>query len=116
MFIRSAPFTGRLNLYAAATGVVEIDAAAVAAINAVDEAVTLATLPDRARVAARQMVATVKIIPYAAPEASVARIEALLAAREYPVLRLHGLAAVHHAVEGQPLLLELPPRGSKPPL
>ncbi|WP_319936808.1 NTP transferase domain-containing protein [Thermohalobaculum sediminis] len=89
---RSAPFTGRLNLYAAATGVVEIDAAAVAAINAVDEAVTLATLPDRARVAARQMVATVKIIPYAAPEASVARIEALLAAREYPVLRLHGLA------------------------
>ncbi|MDT8345344.1 MAG: molybdopterin biosynthesis protein, partial [Thermohalobaculum sp.] len=89
---RSAPFTGRLNLHAATGGVAGIDAAAVAAINAVDEAVTLATLPDRARVAARQMVATVKIIPYAAPAAAVARIEALIAAHGAPVLRVHPLA------------------------
>ena len=42
-----------------------VDAAAVDALNAVDPAITLATLPDWARVRPRQMVATVKIIPYA---------------------------------------------------
>ena len=63
-FSVSAPFTGRVNLFAEAPGVVRIDAAAVAALNAVDPAITLATLPDFARVQARQMVATVKIIPY----------------------------------------------------
>ncbi|WP_325166403.1 molybdopterin-binding/glycosyltransferase family 2 protein [Thermohalobaculum xanthum] len=88
---RSAPFTGRLNLYAATGGVVSVDAEAVRAINAVDEAVTLATVADRARVTARQMIATVKIIPYAAPEAAVRRIEALIAGRPDPLIRLHGL-------------------------
>ncbi len=61
---RSAPFTGRVNLFAEAAGVLRVDAAAVAALNAVDPGVTLATLPDWARVAPRQMVATVKVIPY----------------------------------------------------
>lgn len=68
---RSAPFTGRANLFAAAAGVLRVDAAAVAAVNAIDEAITLATLPDYARVAPRQMAATVKIIPYGAPEKAV---------------------------------------------
>ncbi len=42
-----------------------VDAAAVEALNAVDPAITLASLPDWSRVRPRQMVATVKIIPYA---------------------------------------------------
>ncbi|MEM0943699.1 MAG: molybdopterin-binding/glycosyltransferase family 2 protein, partial [Pseudomonadota bacterium] len=83
----SAPFTGRVNLYAEAAGVLEIDAAAVDRLNRIDEAVTLATLAPHARVHARQMLATVKIIPYAAPEAAIAAAEALLAAG--PLLRLH---------------------------
>jgi len=61
----SEPFTGRVNLFARAAGLVRVDAAAVDALNAVDPGLTLATLPDLARVQARQMVATVKIIPYA---------------------------------------------------
>ncbi len=71
----SAPFTGRVNLFAAGPGLVAVSAEAVDALNAIDESVTLATLEDAARVAPRQMVATVKIIPYAAPAAAVAEAE-----------------------------------------
>ncbi|MEO1329550.1 MAG: molybdopterin-binding/glycosyltransferase family 2 protein [Pseudomonadota bacterium] len=77
----SAPFTGRANLYAARPGLFRVDAEAVHALNALDEAVTLATLPDHSVVAQRRMVATVKIIPYAAPAEAVARAEALVAGR-----------------------------------
>ncbi|MEO0682746.1 MAG: NTP transferase domain-containing protein, partial [Pseudomonadota bacterium] len=83
----AAPFTGRLNVYALTGGVLRVDAARVAAANAQDEAVTLATLPDFARVAPRQMVATVKIIPYAAPGAAVRAASAALFGA--PALRLH---------------------------
>ncbi len=78
----SAPFTGRANLFAAEAGVLRVDAAAIHAANALDEAVTVATLADYARVAPRQMVATVKIIPYAAPETAVVRAAEALAATE----------------------------------
>jgi len=74
----SAPFTGRVNIYAAGQGVLRLDAALIGRLNAIDEAVTLATLPDHARVAPRQMLATVKIIPYAAPDGAVAAAEAML--------------------------------------
>ena len=69
----SAPFTGRVNLFAEAPGVLRVERAAVDALNAVDQAITLATLPDHARVKARQMVATVEIIPYAIASAQVTR-------------------------------------------
>ncbi len=69
----SAPFTGRVNLFAEAAGLVRVDRGAVDALNAVDPAITLATLADWARVAPRQMVGTVKIIPYGVPRAAVAR-------------------------------------------
>lgn len=78
----SAPFTGRVNLYAAGAGVLRLESGVIAAVNAIDEAVTLATLADHARVTPRQMLATIKIIPYAAPEAAVAAAEALLAGRD----------------------------------
>ena len=55
-----------------------MDAASVHALNAVDPGLTLATLPDFARVQARQMVATVKIIPYAVRRADLARAVAAL--------------------------------------
>ena len=67
----AAPFTGRCNLFAAAPGLARVDAAAVAAINAVDEAITLATLADFAPAPARGMLATIKIIPFAAPKAAL---------------------------------------------
>ena len=70
-----AAFTGRANLYAQAAGLVLIDTEAVQDTNAVDEAITLASLPAFAKVDAGQMLATIKIIPFAAPEASVAAVE-----------------------------------------
>ena len=48
------------------------------ALNAIDEAITFATLADNALVAARQMLGTIKIIPYGLPGAAVERAEALL--------------------------------------
>ena len=59
------PFTGRANLHAEAVGVLILDRAAIGRINRVDPAITLATLAEYAPVAAGQMVATVKIIPFA---------------------------------------------------
>ena len=64
--------TGRANLHAAAGGVVELDRAAIAAANEVDEAITVATVAPHAAARAGDMVATVKIIPFAVPGAAVA--------------------------------------------
>jgi len=61
------PFTGRSNLYAEASGVLLIDIDAINGLNAVDEAMTAATLPAYKPVVAGEMVGTVKIIPYAIP-------------------------------------------------
>ncbi|MBI5898307.1 MAG: NTP transferase domain-containing protein [Rhodocyclales bacterium] len=57
--------TGRCNLHATARGLFEVDAASIDRLNAVDEAVTVATLPQRTAVRAGAVVATVKIIPLA---------------------------------------------------
>ncbi|MEO1292419.1 MAG: molybdopterin-binding/glycosyltransferase family 2 protein [Pseudomonadota bacterium] len=83
----SAPFTGRANAFALSRGVLRVDTACVNALNEIDEATTVATLPDFARVDARQMLATVKIIPYAVSRAAVEAAEALALAAA-PVLRV----------------------------
>lgn len=69
--------TGRSNLHATADGVVVLDTGAIAAANAVDEAITIATVPAFAAVRAGELVATVKIIPFAA---RVDAVEAAVAA------------------------------------
>ncbi|MDT8856099.1 molybdopterin-binding protein [Paracoccaceae bacterium Fryx2] len=69
--------TGRVNLKAAGIGIVQIDTAAIHALNRLDPAITLATLPPFARVAPGQMVGTVKIIAYAVPGAALSQAEAL---------------------------------------
>lgn len=73
----AAPFTGRANLFADVAGLADIDAAGVTALNLLDEGLTIATAPRFDRVTADQMVATVKIITFALPEAVVARAEAI---------------------------------------
>ncbi len=86
----SPRFTGRVNLFAEAAGVLRVDAAAVAALNRVDPAITLATLADWSRVHPGQMVATVKIIPYAV---TGARLAAAVAAVRPGALEVHGFRA-----------------------
>lgn len=81
------PFTGRVNLFATEAGILAVDAARVDRLNAIDERITLATLPRFAAVRAEEMVATAKIIPFAVPRAVLAA--ALAVAAEAPLLRLH---------------------------
>jgi molybdenum cofactor cytidylyltransferase len=57
-------FTGRANLFAARAGVLVVDRAAVDRINAVDEAITIATLSAFKPVVEGEMIATVKLIPF----------------------------------------------------
>jgi molybdenum cofactor cytidylyltransferase len=68
---RERPFTGRVNIFATVAGLTMVDAEAIARINRVDEAITVATLAAHRRVAAGDMAATVKIIPFAAPGAAL---------------------------------------------
>lgn len=69
----TAPFTGRCNHFAREAGLAIVDQQRIDELNELDESVTVATLPPHARVEPRQMVATVKIIPYAAPRTAVQR-------------------------------------------
>ena len=59
------PFTGRSNLYAVDRGLIVVNAEAINRFNAIDESVTLATLSPFEMVAPRNMLATIKIIPFA---------------------------------------------------
>ena len=80
-------FTGRCNLFAEAAGVLVVDKAAVDRLNQVDEAVTFATLPEFKSVVEGEMIATVKIIPFAV--AAAARDAALAqVAKAKPVIRV----------------------------
>ncbi len=74
----AAPFSGRANIVAGASGVLRVDAALVDLLNRIDPAITLATLPDYTRVAKGMMIGTVKIIPYGVSGAHVAAAEAVL--------------------------------------
>ena len=76
----SRPTTGRVNIYAAAPGIVKINEAAVQAVNSVDPMITVATVPQFHRCDPRTLVATIKIIAYGVPETAVALAEAQAAA------------------------------------
>lgn len=78
-------FTGRANLFAQHAGVLVIDKAAVDRLNRVDEAITFATLPAYKPVVAGEMIATVKIIPFAVGKTACA---AALAGVTQPLLRV----------------------------
>ncbi len=68
------PFTGRVNLYAAQSGVLMVDRKAVDAINLADPGITLATLANHTAVEEGRMVATVKIIPFSLPRSTIQRV------------------------------------------
>jgi molybdenum cofactor cytidylyltransferase len=80
-------FTGRANLFAETAGVLVVDKAAIDRLNEVDESITFATLSAYKPVVAGEMVATVKIIPFAVP--AVKRDAALAVARRAaPLIRV----------------------------
>lgn len=82
-----APFTGRANLYAEARGLAVIDRDQVDRINLLHEAVTVATVEPFAIIEPRQMVGTVKIIPFAAPRSALDAAMAIAGAPD-PLIRV----------------------------
>ena len=81
--------SGRANLLADEQGILRVDVERLAQINDRD-GITVATLTTHAPVLARQMVATIKIIPYAVQEAIVRAAEGI-AAGSHPVVRVDPL-------------------------
>ena len=84
------PFTGRANVYAQQRGLVVVDGFRVNAINRVHESMTLATLPNYHVVDKGQMIATIKIIPFAVGKENLNK--ALAEIGSTPVIRVQALA------------------------
>lgn len=66
-------FTGRANVFAATRGVLVVARDRVDALNAIDEAITVATVAPYSVLEAGAMAATVKIIPFSVRESLVMR-------------------------------------------
>jgi len=82
--------SGRANLLANEQGILRIDIERLAQINDRD-GITLATLMTNSPVPVRQIVATIKIIPYAVPESVVRAVEAI-ANGNHSIIRMDALA------------------------
>ncbi len=80
-------FTGRCNLFAEKAGVLLVEKKSVDALNRIDESITVATLAAFKPVVEGEMIATVKIIPFAVDRTD--RDEAVSAAvKAKPVIRV----------------------------
>ena len=79
------PFTGRCNLFAQHGGLLIADARRLDSMNRVDEAMTVATLVPYTRVAQGQLLATIKIIPFAVPQEHLRHAESSLQSRQAAV-------------------------------
>ncbi len=86
----TAAFTGRCNLLVGSRGLLRIDRTRIDRLNALDEALTVATLGAYDLVEPRQMAATIKIIPFALSRAVLQK--ALAIAAEGPLLSVAPLS------------------------
>jgi molybdenum cofactor cytidylyltransferase len=77
LLTRSRAATGRVNLAAEAPGLLRVDASKIDRLNSIDESLTIGTLPDYAVVAPKDLVATIKVIPFAVPGTVLAVAETL---------------------------------------
>lgn len=92
----SAAFTGRCNILAKEPGLIKIDAGLIDKINAVDEAITIATIHNLVMAESGQIIATVKIIPFAVSTKTMDQIIGLLTTQSLPIslLEFHNRTAV----------------------
>ena len=89
LLARSRAATGRVNLLAETAGLLVLDARRIERMNAVDESVTIATLPNYTPVSIKEMVATIKIIPFAVTGAVLGVAEAVLRGANAPPIAIH---------------------------
>jgi hypothetical protein len=87
----SGTASGRTNLLSTVLGVLRVDVGRLARVNEC-EGITLGTLLTNTPVRPRQMVATIKVIPFAVLEATV-QAAARIAAESGPLLRVDALPA-----------------------
>jgi molybdenum cofactor cytidylyltransferase len=100
------PFTGRANLRAEQDGILRVDVEAITKGNSVDEALTLATPPDYARLSRNQLAATAKVITYFARADAVDRVATLV----------HGALSLHPFQAMRTVLIVTETPGQKPTL
>ncbi|WP_207541051.1 NTP transferase domain-containing protein [Sabulicella rubraurantiaca] len=81
LIARSRAATGRANLLAEAAGLLVLDVGLIDAVNALDESLTIATLPNYSVVSPKEMLATIKVIPFAVPGAVLGVAEAMIRRR-----------------------------------
>ncbi len=98
--VASEAHTGRVNLRASRRGLLLFDPAEVHALNRIDEAITLATLPLRDVVEAGQVVATIKVNPYAVAETIVAAWESAPAIFNVAAFRANRAALIQTVAPG----------------
>ena len=82
--------TGRVNVHATRRGIVRFERDRLKGVNMVDEGITLACVQHNQLVEAGDMIATLKIIPYAVPKTAVDAVGAHV--KKAPVLTFHQLA------------------------
>jgi molybdenum cofactor cytidylyltransferase len=85
---RSRAATGRVNLSAEVPGLLRVQASTIDRMNSIDESLTIGTLPDYAVVAPKDLVATIKIIPFSVP-GTVLSVAETLARQNGSPLTLH---------------------------
>jgi molybdenum cofactor cytidylyltransferase len=85
---------GRCNLAATVHGLIRFDPERISALNHIDEAITIATLPLHDVVDAGAVVATVKVNPYAVAEKTVAAWEAAASRFSVAPFRPHRAALI----------------------
>jgi len=105
----SAASTGRVNLHADFDGVLSLDAERINRLNRLDESFGIGTLPAFARVRRRQIVATVKIMPFAIPGALLEQAEVVAAESS-------ALAAIQPFRLRHAALIQTALTGVKPPV
>jgi molybdenum cofactor cytidylyltransferase len=88
LIARSRAATGRVNLSAEVHGLLRVRTGMIDQMNTIDEALTIGTLPDYAVVAPKDLIATIKIIPFSVPGAVLAVAEVLARQNGSP-LTLH---------------------------
>jgi molybdenum cofactor cytidylyltransferase len=73
-FHASDPLAGRVNLISDLAGVLLLNPKAINQMNSVDEALTITTLPNYTHVDKGALLATIKVIPYAAKRDSINKV------------------------------------------
>ena len=81
------PFTGRCNIRTTRHGLLSVNRDGIDQINRVHESVTIATLPHLAHIKPEEMIATIKIIPFAVEAATLESCRTA-AQRQQPILNV----------------------------